>query len=339
MVIPSWERPCGVAEYSRALIDGLRRVGRQVHIITGDVADVPTMTANRRLQAVHFQYEYSLYNPVRLRPVLGALLRSGIRLAATLHSFAETPEHNTLLAEFFGRFIVHGEGIARELELTGVPRARIHVLPMGIRLYPLPPRGEIRSFLGLGGEPAIGYFGFVYPQKGLDQLALAVRRLREIYPGLRCFLFAHVAPNPGSCAAYEGLRAFLDANRLWDGLTMHSGYLPEAEVVKFLHAMDVNVLPYREYHTRQISAAVRTVMAAQRPVITSDTFPFSDLRDEVYKIADPSAAGIVDGVRAVLENPALQAALLRNIRRYAEENNWARTAARHLAIYESLGVR
>ncbi len=107
-------------------------------------------------------------------------------------------------------------------------------------------------------------------------------------------------------------------------------------MVKYLHAMDVNVLPYQDYPARQISAAVRTVMAAQRPVITSDTFPFSDLRGEVYKLADPTARGIVAGVRAVLGDPVLQAAMIRDIRRYAEENNWVRTAARHLALYDAI---
>lgn len=339
MVVPSWERPCGIAEYTRSLIDGLQQLGHKAHILPGDVGHLPSLAANRNLKVVHFQYEYNLYEPARLRVVLNAMMRSGIHLVATVHSFVDAPDHNNLLKEFFGRLIVHADGIARGLEGVGVPAGRIQVCPMGIRLYPLPERSAVRAELDLGDEVALGFFGFIYPQKGIDQLALAVRELREEYPGLRCFLFANVAPNPTSQTTYERLRAFLDNHQLWEGITLRTGYLPEADVVKLLHAMDVNILPYQDYPARQVSAAVRTVMAAQRPVVTTDTFPFSDLRDEVYKVADPSARGIVEGVREVLGNQALQSSLMQNIRRYAEENSWARNAARHLALYDAVSRR
>jgi len=171
------------------------------------------------------------------------------------------------------------------------------------------------------------------PQKGIIELGIATRELRRVYKGLRCFVFSALAP-------YESSRSyarevFLAYNRmgLWEGVTFKSDYMPEAEVVSYLHAMDLNVLPYRERGFLGTSAAVRTLMAARKPIITTDVSFFSDLEAEVYKIPSPRPEHIVGAVKELLEDRARREALVQRMEDYVKRNSWLNTAKRHLDLY------
>jgi len=331
LVVPSWNRPCGVAEYSKALRKGLQEMAQPLRVYDGPLMDLLAHPPD----AAHFQFEYGLYNPSELQKVAGELARRRSRRLLTLHSFsASAAVHNQLLKEGFDCLIVHSEQVARELGTVGISRDRIRVIPMGCFSFPLGDRVATRSRLGLGrDEVALGFFGFLYPQKGLKELGMAIRQLRRSYP-LRGFFFCSVAPNPTSARYFRELGDFYQAHGLWEGVNLHLEYLPVVEAVRLLNAMDINVLPYHEYEAKGTSAAVRTMMAAGRPVITTDTSFFSDLRGEVYKIPDPSPERIAGAVSFLLENPERQRELVARAKAYLEDNSWPRVAARHVAVYQ-----
>lgn len=337
LVVPSWGRACGVAEYSRNLAQGLRQLGCPVDAVHAQGIEPARLAAEKGHRVVHFQHEYSLWDPRVLRRQALELLRGGVRTVATVHALADAPDHGAVFQECFNALVVHSEEMRRLLaERHGIAARRVHHIPMGVGNPPLPDRAEVRARLGLGGSAAIGFTGFFYPQKGIVELGSAVGILRREFPGLRCYLFANVAGNEGSRRYFERVRAEFDARGLWDAITLRTGYLGEEELAAQLHAMDVIVLPYSEYPSRQVSAAVRTAMAADRPVVTTRAFPFSDLDDEVYKIAGNAPEEIAEGVRAVLRSREIQERLLAAVRRHRERHSWPRVAARHLALYNAL---
>ena len=331
LVVPSWSRPCGVAEYSKALRRGLEEIGHPLRVHNGPLADLLTHPMN----TVHFQFEYGLYHPSELQQVAGELARRRVRRILTLHSFSPGASlHNRLLQEDFDCLIVHSEQVARELESLAISRDKIRIIPMGCSRFPVGDRAANRAGLGLGrDEVALGFFGFLYPQKGLKELGLAIRELRRSYP-LKGFFFCSVATNPTSAGYHRELNDFYQANGLWEGVSLHPGYFPEAEVVRRLNAMDLNILPYHEYETKGTSAAVRTMMAAGRPVVTTDTSFFSDLQGEVYKIPDPSPERIAAAVSFLLQNPEKQRELVARSKAHLENNSWPRVAARHVVVYQ-----
>lgn len=338
LVVPSWGRACGVAEYSRNLAQGLQQLGCPVDAASAQGADPARLAREKGQRVVHFQHEYSLWDPRALRRQAMDLLRSGVRTVATVHALADVPDHNAVLSECFNALVVHSEAMRRQLlERHGLASHRVRLIPMGVASPPLPDRGEARARFGLGGEPAIGFVGFFYPQKGVVELGLAVERLRREFPGLRCYLFANVAGNEGSRRYFDHVRDQFDARGLWDAIEVRTGYPSEETLAAQLHAMDVIVLPYSEYPARQVSAAVRTAMAADRPVVTTRAFPFSDLDGEVYKIAGNAPEEIAAGIRAVLGSREIRERLLAAARRYREGHSWPRVAAQHLALYRALG--
>lgn len=287
--------------------------------------------------AVHFQFEYSLADAQELKQAATSLARHGLRSILTMHSFdARASLANRLIREGFPHIIVTSDALRASMIRHGLNPAGLHVIPLNVKHFKLPDRRSARAELGLEREPAVGYFGFIYAHKGLENLALAARELRRTYPNLRCFLFTSLGENEGSRSAYERMRAFYDAHGLWDEVDLRMGYVDEAEVVRHLHAMDLNVLPYAELPGVQTSAAVRTLLAAGRPIVVTDTAHFADLGSEVHRIPDHSPTSIAAGIRAVLENPSYQVRLLERAARYANGHRTKDMALRHLSLYRRL---
>lgn len=336
LAVSSWGRPCGVAEYSRGLVWGLRQLGHTVEVVS-DLGDACRIARERTLPIVHFQHEYGLWDPGELRRETTALYRAGVAPVATVHALASAPDHNIVLKECFPTLLVHSESMKAETAASlGVPEGRIEVVPFGVRARALPERRLVREELGLGDAPAIGFVGFFYPQKGIGELGLAVEELRRDIPDLLCFLFAGVADNDISRDYFHEVDACFNERGLWDSVKVIPEFLPEERMVSLLHAMDVIVLPYREHPTRQMSAAVRTAMAAQRPIIVTDTFTFSDLGPEVCKIPDNSPGRIAAAVRELVRDADRQQALIEAVRTHIRRNSLVEVAARHISIYSRL---
>lgn len=336
MVVNSWDRPCGVGEYGRALVEAIRRLGQPVEAMAVTPAQAAARACAIRLDLVHFQYEYNLYDAGELCAGIAELARSGIESVVTVHSWAPEAEYANKLIRVLPRLITTLPALRLAWQRERIEASRVTVIPIGMHSYSMPPRGELRAAMGLGGEPAIGFFGFFHRHKGIENLGLAVRDLRRFRPGLRCFLFASEAPNEGSRRAHEQVRAFFDTHGLWEGVSVQEGYLPEEEVVRRLHAMDVNVLPYAELSGVQASAAARVVLAAQRPTVVTDTAHFSDLRVEVYKIQDNAPERIAAAVAHLLDHSEQARVLVENTRRLAERANWEQVAAAHLRYYATI---
>ena len=149
-------------------------------------------------------------------------------------------------------------------------------------------------------------------------------------------MLSSVAPYPSSRAFAATLAETLDRLGLAESVTLIGDYLPEREVVRFLHAMDVNVLPYRDHGLIGTSAAARTVMAARKPMIVTDVPFFSDLGPEVYKIPSADPGEIAKALRRVLSDPELRAELVQRMDEYLERNDWSVAAMRHAAMYKQV---
>lgn len=337
MVVPSWGKRCGVAEYTRTLADELRKQGLPVEITTGRVGEILSSACRGRYRVVHFQFEYSLFDVPSLRYVASQLNAHGVRVMATVHDFCPgNTAANSLIRDAFSDIIVHSARLGEELCRLGIDRGRIHLIPMGCPNMAPTEESRTRTALAVGPGPGLGFFGFALPQKGLVELAVAAKALREnAFPHLKVFAFA--AP-VFFCAEYvHELAGLLHSSGLAQGFMLRTDYLPVQDAVNYLHAMDINILPYKEASYIGTSSAVRVLMAAQKPIITTDIPYFDDLDGEVFKIPSADPARIAEAVLYLMANPAKREEMVCRIRRYVEDNNWTQVAKRHAALYRVQG--
>ncbi|NLG79348.1 MAG: glycosyltransferase [Firmicutes bacterium] len=362
MVVPSWGKRCGISDYARALVEHLGDCGVEATIVPSGSAGVllPLFRSLRcaggsarslsrdpsydtdRIDIVHFQYEFVLYDIDDLSSAVAVLHDAGVPAVATAHDFAPgLTRHNGLVARAFSRLIVHSQEARAAYCGAGADPARVVVIPMGCNTYSFD--GEVAGVgslddevTGMGARPAVGFFGFCLPHKGMIELAMAVQEVRRTYPGLKCFMLSSVAPYHSSRTFAARLKETLARPELSDAVTLIDDYLPEGEAVRFLHAMDVNVLPYHDHGLIGTSAAARTVIAAGRPMIVTDVPFFSDLGPEVYKIPSADPGEIGKALRRLLGDPALRAGLTRRMDEFLKRNDWPSVALKHAGLYRQI---
>jgi len=335
MVVPSWGKRCGISDYSRSLQDRLGPEGVVAQVLPSGSSEALRESFDRHaFDLVHFQYEYVLYDTAELVSAVDHLRFIGIPAIVTAHDFAAGfARQNKVIATAFSRVIVHSSQAKEAYHRAGAALGRVVVIPMGCTRYLLEDEATVRHRLGVGPGPAVGFFGFMLPHKGIIELALAARALRDTYPTLKCYVFSSAAPYASSrayeCKVHEAVAQL----GLREAVALNQDYLPEAEIASLLHAMDVNVLPYRDHGFIGTSAAARTVMAARKPMIVTDVPFFSDLGPEVYKIPSRDPSELAAAIRRLLEDDVLRKKLTGHMDDALERLDWSVAARQHALVY------
>lgn len=336
MIIPSMGKECGIAEYTKTLCRALERLGWRTKILGGPLSSLNPADL-LEMPIIHFQYEYSLYDNNQLESLCRLLAARGRLTLLTLHSYKEEAIlHNQILRRLFTKVIVHAEHTRELLRKKGWPQ-ELRVIPMGIPEVSPCRQDQIGREIRLGPRPAIGFFGFMHWHKGILPLAQAVKQLRStFYPDAKCYLFSSISENRSSGEFCSYFLRQVQALGLQDAIELSLDFIPEQKLIDCLNAMDINVLPYTECGYNSTSAAVRMLIAARRPIITSDVPFFADLDEQVMKIPEVTPEAICEALCQMLRQPQSKADRMGHIDRYALEHTWETCAEKHRQLYLDL---
>ncbi len=339
LVCPSWGRPCGIACYTRNLRGGLEALG-----VAGDVATGPgsvrRFLAEQKYDGVLLQHEYGLYY-FNLLGVLGALGKSGLPLAITMHNTdlgGWMGAQHLFLFQAGAKLVVHSRE-ARENLLQSAPppdESSLRIIPMGCLVYRdwgVSPE-EVRAELDLPQQRfTVGFFGFAAAHKGIANLVRALQSLPEVSG----YIQASIHPvNPGAVdEVYRELnlpRGKPEGNTHGNVVFSHLP-VPDDRLGYRQGAVDLIVLPYSRHGT-SVSTSMQACdsLVARRPVMTSDAVYFSGLEREVWKIADCRPETIATGIRKLRDDADLCRDLVARAGVYAQRNAWPRVAGAYLDL-------
>jgi glycosyltransferase involved in cell wall biosynthesis len=295
--VPSWHSTCGIAEYTAHLSETIPSVR-----ITGNPPDM------RGVRLLHVQHEHSLFSDVALTRYVQQARRAHVPVAITEHTVVPRAHAWERDADVLVALTQKGADWLQ----TRWPTKRVEHIPHGCPTW-FPPCKQVRGRV-------IGVFGFLGHHKGFWNL---LDVLREV-PGTELLMFSH-AKSTEIAAQWEEAAEGLPVRR-------NGQFLPAAEVARRLAAeADVLVFWYDDITHASASGAVRVGLATGVPVLTSPTSWFSELRDVTYQPED-----LIEGVQALLENTRLRKRLVAAARDYCNKNSWARSAERHLALWQSI---
>ncbi len=353
-MVTTWNERCGIAEYSRQLIeatheaaiewtilaphrddaDGLvasppwRGSGREPAAIRcwrdawpTDLSGVVTEARRLDLQVVHLQSHLNLWGSAQV-DALAALRADCRRVFMTLHSVrGARPDADAVRGlAAITRLFVHTEIDRRRLAGLGL-RDNVTMLPQGCPRVGTQAAVDVRRALGITGDPVVGTFGFLRPHKGVLELIASVARLRRRYPRIVLVAATAVYPSADSAAYLAQCQDAVRRHGLDNRCHLVTDFLAPHETATLLQACDVIVLPYRKTIDSS-SAALRAALASRRPVVATDVPVFSDLADAVHVVKRATPAALARGITHLLEDEALRSRLVANATARVSADSW-----------------
>ncbi len=223
------------------------------------------------------------------------------------------------------------DALAGHVRRAGVPDARIHVIPNGVRLAAFEDiRGRgVRQKLRLADKIVFGFVGFVRPWHGLERVLDAFARLGRADLHLLVVGDGPARPAIEARAREHGLGAHLTV----------TGVVPHADIPSYLGAFDVALQPDVTPYASPLK--LFEYMAAALAVIAPDRANIREIvrHGETAYLIDPTAPGALEAaIAALAERAELRTRLGAAARAEIEKKDytWDGNARRVEAIAERL---
>jgi glycosyltransferase involved in cell wall biosynthesis len=360
-MVSTWNSKCGIAEYTRYLLNEADRLF-DYEIYANDCVEVLQPDSEQgvvrcwterwqpelaRLEAaldqsladvVHFQFNFGFFELGHL----AALIERELERRAVVISLHRTTDIDgsgeklslSTIAPTLKRadqVIVHQAADAELLKAMGIVD-NVRVIAHGCPAPPPVTPGEVRTATALGDHPLIATFGFLLPHKGILDLLDVVDILRRENPRLQLLAMCALHPDPSSAALESQVRDRIGQLDLDDNVTLVTEYLPDITVRSLLRAADVIVLPYGATE-ESASGALRFVLAAERPVVATDLPIFADARDDLVLVEPGNRTMMEEALRRILYEPTWREHLARQVAKAVRRFGWPAIVSEHREVY------
>jgi len=337
--VSTWEVKCGIAEYTRCLIEGIRKVESDVdcRVISHDRV-YPHSTSD----LVHVQNEYGVAPPSAKVNSVRAPLK--ITTFHTVHKLMASYHRDW--DRITDAYIVHSEE-QRKL-LSSMVTKPVYVIPHGSKIFDPIPKNEARRRLGLPLNKTILYsHGMASKSKGYEGIILAVSRIPDtilIINSSITFDPKHVHDSENyvkKCMRYKnqlGLGNRVIFLRKW---------LDDESINLYASASDILIFNYHHPPPpaglfTSTSGALHRVLSAGKPVVCAREDPrLWELQEKVhalkFRYGDADEIGFC--IRRLIEDKVQAYWLGKNCRRLAYKTSWELVAVRHLEVYDIMWVK
>lgn len=364
--ITTWHSKCGIATYSKHLIDALpgniavfspeneaRLAGRdhskRVWRLSKSRSRLDRVLDHADAKAINvfiIQFNFGFYNHADLTNFIARAKDQGKTVLICLHSTVfplevPDPENYQLawlapaLAEC-DRVLVHSiDDLNRLKDLNLIDN--VALFPHGAlrRKDEIAPRSK-------ADVPTIATYGFALPHKGLPELLEAARLLHDSGRQIRLRMVNAEYPVPVSAELIDQLKQKIHQFSLAEWVELHTQFLPDDKSLDLLIDSDLLVFPYQDT-AESASGAVRYGMAAARPVAVTPLDIFADLKGATFRMAGTSptdlASGIATALDAIAGNTQDAVAIAEKAERWRHQHNYDVIARRLFNLCKALANR
>jgi glycosyltransferase involved in cell wall biosynthesis len=358
---------CGLATFSAALTDELRRSSTAVgvvrvvespeshpgpevvgHLVNGSTTSARSAvrTLNRH-DAVLVQHEYGIYGRHDGQDVLDVVEGLTVPSIVVLHTVLRhpTPRQRRILARLVYRadMAVTMTQTARQrlVDRYGADPSRVVVIPHGAFDHRARSRRHGRPTRYRGGNrPLVLTWGLLGPGKGVEWAIDAMPGLRDLDPHYLVAGQTHPKVVEREGEAYrEGLARRVTARGVGGLVDLDDRYLSVTELSELVQRADVVLLPYDS--SEQVTSGVLIeAVAAGRPVV-STAFPhavelLAGGPGLVVPQRDPRAREAA--LRRGISEPGLADRLAAAAARAAPDLLWSAVAARYARLAGALAA-
>ena len=363
--VTSWNTRCGIACYSRYLLQNLPPNRYEVTVFgshndilehqdepsvvrcwgdhrDADLGELKRAILARRLDAVVLQFNFGFFNVQSLAGLVTELHAAGVRTMITFHATADVdkPDFHASLstgADGFARadrLLVHSVVDRNRLKTQGMVD-NVAILPHGVLSRSPSDPGQIRQQLGLEGRRLIASYGFLLPGKGIEQLIEALPRIRKTVPDAALLLVNALYSNPMSTDTQARCREIIESLGIGSHVAMINDFLEDQESLQLLEAAELVVFPYQQ-SSESSSAAVRIGLASNRPVACTPLPVFDDVAACCHLLPGTGSEDLARGIKVLLADDQLRESKSKSQQRWLNEHCWSQLGRRMDGMIQAL---
>ena len=370
-LITTWEQDCGIATYSKMLVDQLKNKYQITVLAETDGAfnaepiskdGIKVFNCwNRHYSSggslkgiidalspdlIHIQHESNLYK--MQTDLLEHLYDVNAKIVSTLH----TPDfNNKSVVEFASQcdlVMIHNEPLARSI--SGSLPASIQYIPHGVQEFTTTHHRE-ESGVPMS-IPLLFNYGFCSPTKGILELIQACKMLKQnrlldsngdILTTTHFEVVIYAGVKPGQESYFE--RCLAEANGV-DGLTISNQVLSEETIDFWASICDYTVFPYspsgHPFRINSTSGALMRVLHGGKPVIATDEGRLRDIIGGVHGFKsgkgspESLAFAIYHAINQFNFNKRGYNAMSQSVSELASRFAWPRVGKTHEKAYQQL---
>ena len=332
--ISSWNSKCGIAVYSRFLVNSLGKDDFDIRILAsmsdttvkpdesdvlrcwtdccGAVDELLALLAKEKLDVLVVQFNFSFFSSENLERIIRFTNDRGIVSIIFFHSTADVdlsgfkvslrPIGKTLAMA--DRLLVHSLEDLNRFKSWGVYE-NVAIFPHGVLDRSPEPLDKAKKRAGIPAEKiVIASYGFILPHKGLEQLIKAFAMLQKQHSNLYLFMVNALYPTDVSTETKLRCENLIKENSLNNSVTLFTEFLEDEESFALLDASTLIVFPCQDT-AESASGAIRYGLATRRPVVCTPLKIFTDVSDIVHRLPGTSPEDIAAGIEHLLHSPDL----------------------------------
>lgn len=369
---------CGIGDYAQRLAAALRAAGADVQVITSksagpargsevqiasivdswDVRAFPTVLSRVRSMApdiVNIQYPTQRYGRQPVVNLLPALIRARLHIPVitTIHEYGTFRRLGRLriglsVLTSTGIIVPDRVNLALMDRAFGSARIKMYHIPLGANIEPDPEGFSLAAHLrqralygATDSSIVLVYFGFISPSKGIETLLGSFRCIQDKHPetDVHLLMVANRKPSEARYADYH-MRVEQAFQAFGNGGRMHwAGYLPEAEVSRYLASADIAVFPFIDGASLRRTTLI-SALTHGLPIISTLGSELTDDRlNEEHGMTLVHAGDVGALAQAIwdLSSDADRRAVLgERARAFARGFSWPEIAAQTLEVYRKV---
>lgn len=276
------------------------------------------VNASGRTQVVCVQHEYGLFGGDYGDYLLEFIRAVQRPVILTMHTVLERPD--PLLRVVTENLINESAAVvvlaerAREIIATFYRRAnldKVVFIPHGTPRVRHESPERFKRKLGLDGLTVLSTFGLLGPDKGIEHAIRALPDVVARHPDVAYLVLGQTHPSQRKRVGEsyrEMLEGLVDELGMREHVHFYNHYLSMDELLLFLQATDVYLMPYLNPH-QIVSGTLAYAVACGKPVVATPFVYAREMLDEgrgmLVNARDADALGT--SINALLDDPALRA--------------------------------
>lgn len=363
--VTSWNSKCGIASYSKFLINSLDRTKFDLSIFAStkdmlnsrdeafvfrcwennaqrDLSDLIEQIINNNIEVLVIQFNFGFFDLITFGSFINSLIEKKIQVIIFFHATADLirPDFTASLKTIkdplkkADRLFVHSINDLNNLKEFGLIN-NVALFPQGVINLDLENSKLIKDQFKLSDKKVIASYGFLLPHKGIKELIYAFNDLCSQYPNIHLILVNSVYPIQESIQLKNECIQLITKLKLSSNVTMINDYLTDEESILLLKCADMIVYPYQNTQESS-SAAVRHGIATGKPVVCTPLPIFDDVSSIVHFLPGTSSQQICNGLKVLLDDEKLLLSKKKKQKEWIENHAWIVLSKRLQNIIHSL---